>query len=315
MGVEAGTPSTGAAPGPIPLGAARRRWGEEVIRGLLFLAALISILITVGIVFALVEESVSFFGEVGTRFFTDSKWSPLFADPQYGIWQLLNGTFLVTGIAVLVAVPLGLGSAVYLSEYASARVRRIAKPILEVLVGVPTIVFGFFALQFVTPDLLQGVFNLKIQFFNALAAGLMVGIMIVPTIASISEDSMRAVPQGLREGAFGMGATKRQVATKVIFPAAISGIVASIVLGISRAIGETMIVLIAGGLQTNSGLNPTEPFATITTFMGATAKGDNPVGTIGYESIFACGLTLFALTLVMNMIAIRFVRKYREVYD
>jgi phosphate transport system permease protein len=286
-----------------------------VIRALLFLATLISILTTVGIVVALIEESVSFFDEVGTRFFTDSDWSPLFAEPQFGIWQLLNGTFLITGIAILVAIPIGLGSAIYLSEYASPRVRRVVKPVLEVLVGVPTVVFGYFALTFITPTILQDLLGLQVQIFNALAAGLVMGIMIVPTIASISEDAMTAVPQGLREGAYGLGATKRQVATRVVFPAAISGVVASIVLGISRGIGETMIVLIAAGLQPNFGVNPLDGFATITTFMGATAKGDNPAGTIGYESIFACGLTLFFLTLVMNMIAIRFVRKYREVYE
>ena len=312
--MEAST-AKGAAPGGIPpLGAARRRWGEDVIRALLFVAAAISVLTTIGIVFALVEESVSFFGEVGTRFFTDGDWTPLFADPEYGIWPLLNGTFLITGIGVLVAVPLGLGTAIYLSEYATPRVRRIVKPVIEVLVGVPTVVFGYFALVFVTPLLVQDLLGVNIQ-FNALSAGVVMGIMIMPTIASISEDSMSAVPQGLREGAYGMGATKRQVATRVVFPAAISGIVASIVLGISRGVGETMIVLIAAGLQPNVGINPTEPFATVTAFMGATAKGDNPAGTIGYESIFACGLTLFVLTLFMNMIAIRFVRRYREVYD
>jgi phosphate transport system permease protein len=312
--LEAST-AKGATPGGIPpLGVARRRWGEEVIRALLFLAAAISVLTTIGIVFALVEESVSFFGEVGTRFFTDGDWTPLFADPEYGIWPLLNGTFLITGIGILVAVPLGLGTAVYLSEYANPRVRRIVKPVIEVLVGVPTVVFGYFALVFVTPLLVQDVLGVNVQ-FNALSAGVVMGIMIMPTIASISEDAMSAVPQGLREGAYGLGATKRQVATRVVFPAAISGIVASIVLGISRGIGETMIVLIAAGLQPNVGVNPTDPFATVTAFMGATAKGDNPAGTIGYESIFACGLTLFVLTLIMNMIAIRFVRKYREVYD
>jgi phosphate transport system permease protein len=313
--VEAGTEVVGAAPRVRPLGVARRRWGEEAIRAVLFLAALISILTTIGIVVALIEESISFFDEVGTRFFTDSDWSPLFAEPQFGIWQLLNGTFLITGIAILVAIPVGLGSAIYLSEYASPRRRRIVKPVLEVLVGVPTVVFGYFALAFVTPTILQDFLGLNIQIFNALAAGLVMGMMIVPTIASISEDAMSAVPQGLREGAYGLGATKRQVATRVVFPAAISGIVASIVLGISRGVGETMIVLVAAGLQPNFGFNPTEGYATITTFMGATAKGDNPAGTIGYESIFACGLTLFVLTLLMNMIAIRFVRKYREVYE
>jgi phosphate transport system permease protein len=313
--VEAGTEAARATPGVRPLGVARRRWGEEIIRALLFLAAAISVITTILIVFALLEESLSFFEEVGTTFFTDSNWSPLFADPQFGIWQLLNGTFLITGIAILVAIPLGLGSAIYLSEYATPRVRKIFKPILEVLVGVPTVVFGYFALTFVTPTILQDILSLNVTIFNALAAGLVMGIMILPTIASISEDSMRAVPGGLREGAYGMGATRRQVATRVVFPAAISGIVASIVLGVSRGIGETMIVLVAAGLQPNFGVNPTEGYATITTFMGATAKGDNPAGTIGYESIFACGLTLFVLTLLMNMVAIRFVRKYREVYE
>jgi phosphate transport system permease protein len=312
--LEAST-AKGATPGGYPpLGARRRRWGEEVIRALLILAAAISILTTIGIVFALVEESLSFFGEVGTRFFTDGNWTPLFKDPQFGIWPLLNGTFLITGIGILVAIPLGLGTAVYLSEYAHPRVRKIVKPIIEVLVGVPTVVFGYFALTFVTPLLVQNLLGVNIQ-FNALSAGIVMGIMIMPTIASISEDAMRAVPQGLREGAFGLGGTRRQAATRVVFPAAISGIVASIVLGISRGIGETMIVLIAAGLQPNTGISPTEGYATITTFMGATAKGDNPAGTVGYESIFACGLTLFVLTLVMNMIAIRFVRKYREVYE
>jgi phosphate transport system permease protein len=273
------------------------------------------VLTTVLIVVALLKESIPFFKDVGADFFSQGEWSPLFQDPQFGVRPLLIGTFLVTGIAILVAIPIGLGSAIYLSEYASPRVRRVVKPILEVLVGVPTIVFGFFALTFVTPTLLQDILHLDVQVFNALAAGLIMGFMIVPTIASISEDSMSAVPQGLREGAYGMGATKRQVATKVVFPAAISGIVASIVLGVSRGIGETMIVLIAAGLAPTSSLNPLEPHATITAFMGATAKGDNPAGTIGYQSIFALGLTLFVLTLLMNMVAIRFVRKYREVYE
>ncbi len=313
--MEAGTHVTSATPGGLgPLGVKRRRWGEEVIRVLLFLAAAISVLTTIGILVALLAESIPFFQEVGTSFFTDGNWTPLFADPQFGIWPLLNGTFLITGIAILVAVPLGLGSAVYLSEYASPRVRKTVKPILEVLVGVPTVVFGYFALAFVTPQILQAI-GIDVQVYNALSAGLVMGIMIVPTIASISEDAMRAVPSGLREGAYGMGATKRQVATRVVFPAAISGIVASIVLGVSRGVGETMIVLLAAGLQPNTGINPIDGYATITTFMGSAADGDNPAGSIGYQSIFACGTILFFLTLAMNMIAIRFVRKYRQVYD
>jgi len=312
--VEAGT-QVAAAPGTHVLGARRRRWGEGAIKAALLLAAAISVLTTVLIVVALVKESVPFFREVGGAFFTGDEWSPLFNDPEFGVRPLVIGTLLVTGIAVLVAVPVGLGSAIYLSEYASPRTRRIVKPILEVLVGVPTIVFGFFALTFITPTILQDLLHLDVQVFNALSAGLIMGFMIVPTIASISEDAMSAVPQGLREGAYGMGATRRQVSTRVVFPAAISGIVASIVLGISRGIGETMIVLIAAGLAPSNGLNPVDPHATITGFMAATAKGDNPAGTIGYQSIFALGLTLFVLTLVMNMIAIRFVRKYRQVYE
>ena len=313
--MEAGTEAASAAPGANALGVRRRRWGEEAIRAALFLAAAISVLTTILIVVALLKESIPFFKDVGSAFFSDGEWSPLFQDPQFGVRPLLVGTFLVTGIAILVAVPIGLGSAIYLSEYASARNRRIVKPILEVLVGVPTIVFGYFALTFITPTILQDLLHLDVQVFSALAAGLIMGFMIVPTIASISEDAMSAVPQSLREGAYGMGATQRQVSTKVVFPAAISGIVASIVLGISRGVGETMIVLIAAGLAPNGSLNPLQPHATITAFMGATAKGDNPAGTIGYQSIFALGLTLFVLTLLMNMVAIRFVRKYREVYE
>ena len=313
--MEAGTQVAGGAPGARALGVRRRRRGEEVIRALLFVAAAISVLTTILILVALLKESIPFFKDVGSDFFSQSEWSPLFQDPQFGVRPLLVGTFLITGIAILVAIPVGLGSAIYLSEYASPRTRRIVKPILEVLVGVPTIVFGYFALTFITPTLLQDILHLDVQVFNALSAGLIMGFMIVPTIASISEDSMSAVPQGLREGAYGMGATQRQVATKVVFPAAISGIVASIVLGISRGVGETMIVLIAAGLAPSNSLNPIEPHATITAFMGATAKGDNPAGTIGYQSIFALGLTLFVLTLLMNMVAIRFVRRYRQVYE
>ena len=315
--MEAGSVHLGSeTPGGIPpLGVKRRRRGEDAIRVLLFLAAVISILTTAGIVVALLVESVPFFKEVGAKFFTDDSWGPLFdANPTFGIWQLLNGTFLITGIAILVAVPIGLASAVYLSEYATPRVRKVIKPVLEVLVGVPTVVFGYFALTFVTPELLQPL-GIELNSFNALAAGLVMGVMIVPTIASISEDAMRAVPQGLREGAYGLGSTRRQVSTRVVFPAALSGIVASIVLGISRGIGETMIVLLAAGLQPNFGIDPREGFATITTFMGSAADGDNPAGSIGYQSIFACGLILFVLTFTMNVIAIRFVRRFRQVYE
>jgi len=287
-----------------------------VIKAALVGATLISVLTTVGIVAALIQETINFFSHVGVgHFLTDDKWSPLFSDPQFGIWPLINGTLLITGIAVLVAIPLGLGSAIYLSEYAGPHARRIVKPVLEVLVGVPTVVLGYFALTFITPTILKSVFGVDVQIFNALSAGLVMGIMILPTIASVSEDAMSAVPQGLRESAFGLGASKLQVSTRVVFPAALSGIVAAIVLGISRGIGETMIVLIAGGQLANTGINPTQPFETITVFIAATAKGDNPARTVGYEAIFACGMTLFVLTLVMNAISIRFVRRFRQVYE
>ena len=305
-----------AAPSTPVLGAARRHRGEHAIRGILFLAALISVLTTLGIVASLLGETIRFFQEVGfTAFITEGDWKPLFSDPQFGIWPLVNGTLLVTAVAVAVAVPIGLGSAIYLSEYASRRARKVIKPLLEVLVGVPTVVLGFFALTFVTPTILHDLLGLDVQVFNALGAGLVMGIMIVPTIASVAEDAMSAVPRGLREGAFGLGASKLQTSTRVVFPAALSGIVAAIILGVSRGIGETMIALIAAGQVPNTGVNPTAPFETITAFIGATAKGDNPAGTVGYYSIFACGMTLFVLTLVMNAISIRFVRKYRQAYE
>ncbi len=279
-------------------------------------AAGLSVLTTLGIIAALLGETLSFFGEVSpTRLVTDSEWAPLFADPQYGIKDLLIGTFVITGIGVVVAVPLGIGTAIYLSEYATQRTRRIIKPILETLVGVPTVVLGFFALTFVTPVILQDVLGLDAEVFNALAAGLVMGFMIMPTVASISEDSMSAVPHGLREGAYGLGSTRRQVATKVVVPAALSGIVASIVLGVSRAIGETMIVLVAAGQKPNGDFNPLHATETITAFIGATAKGDLSKGSIEYKTIFACGFILFLLTLALNAVAIRYVRKYREVYD
>jgi phosphate transport system permease protein len=315
--VEAATSTLeSAAPSTPVLGAARRHWGEHAIRGILFLAALISVLTTLGIVASLLGETIRFFQEVGlTAFITDGDWKPLFSDPQFGIWPLVNGTLLVTAVAVVVAVPIGLGSAIYLSEYASRRARKLIKPMLEVLVGVPTVVLGFFALTFVTPTILHDLLGLDVQVFNALGAGVVMGIMIVPTIASVAEDAMSAVPGGLREGAFGLGASKLQTSTRVVFPAALSGIVAAIILGVSRGIGETMIALIVAGQVPNTGVNPTAPFETITAFIGATAKGDNPAGTVGYYSIFACGMTLFVLTLVMNAISIRFVRKYRQAYE
>ena len=298
------------------LRAARRRWGETAIKGLLGLAAAISLVTTVGIVYALVEDTIIFLREVPIKdFLFGTKWSPLFNPPSFGVLPLAAGTFATSLIALFVAVPLGLGSAIYLSEYARPRVRKTVKPLLELLAGVPTIVFGYFALTFFTPEILRGVFNLHVGIFNALAAGIIIGFLIIPIVASISEDSMRSVPQSLREGAFGLGASKFQTSVRVVFPAALSGIVASVVLAMSRAVGETMVVLIAGGQQPQWGANVGQSMETLTAFIGATAKGDAATGSIAYKTIFAVGMTLFLITLVMNLISIRFVRKYRQVYE
>jgi len=309
-------PATPATPRTPVLGVARRRRGEDAIRVLLFLAALLSILTTLGILFSLLRETIAFFGEVGLwDFVSGTEWSPLFADPQFGVLPLVTGTLLVTGLALIVAVPLGLGAAIYLAEYAKPRTRRVVKPFIELLAGVPTIVFGYFALTFFTPVILNGLLGMDVPTFNALSAGLIMGFMVLPTVASVSEDAMSAVPSSLREGAFGLGANKLQVSLRVVFPAALSGIVAAIVLGVSRAIGETMIVLVAAGQQPNLTADPRESVETITTFIAATAKGDIATGSIAYKTIFAVGMTLFLMTLVMNAISIRFVRRFRQVYE
>jgi phosphate transport system permease protein len=298
------------------LGDARPRRGERVIRALLFCAALVSIATTLGIVFSLLTETVRFFGDVGVLgFLTGKEWSPLFADPKFGVLPLITGTVLVTGIALVVAIPLGLGTAIYLAEYARPRTRRVLKPVIELLAGIPTIVFGYFALTYFTPTILNGLLGLDVPVFNALSAGIIMGFMVLPTVASISEDAMSAVPGSLREGAFGLGANKLQVSLRVVFPAALSGIVAAIVLGVSRAIGETMIVLVAAGQQPNLTADPRQSVETITTFIAATAKGDIASGSTAYKTIFAVGMTLFVMTLLMNAIAIRFVRRYRQVYE
>jgi phosphate transport system permease protein len=298
------------------LGAARRRWGEAAIKGALFLAALISVLTTTGIVVSLLRETVVFFQHVpiGDYLF-GTTWTPTFKPASFGVLPLIVGTFLVTGIAMVVAVPLGLAAALYLSEYARPRVRKTIKPVLELLAGVPTIVFGYFALTFFTPNVLQDVLHLKVTVFNALSAGIIMGFMIVPTVASISEDALSAVPQSLREGAFGLGASRLQVSVRVVLPAALSGVVASIVLGVSRAVGETMIVLVAAGQLANMSANPNEPHYTITSFIAAISKGDIATGSTEYKTIFALGMTLFLITFVMNLVSIRFVRKYRQVYE
>jgi phosphate transport system permease protein len=316
--VEAATTAAAARgrPGAPSLRAARRRYGEALVKGFLVLAALISLLTTTGIVYALVRETVVFFGDVGIGdFFFGTKWTPLFEPASFGVLPLIAGTLATTAIALVVAIPLGLGAAIYLSEYARPRVRKTIKPALELLAGVPTIVFGYFALTFFTPEILRSFLSFDVAIFNALAAGIIIGFLIIPIVASISEDSMRAVPQALREGAFGLGASKLQVTLRVVFPAALSGIVASVVLAMSRAVGETMVVLIAGGQQPQWGADVGKSMETLTAFIGATAKGDAATGSIAYKTIFAVGTTLFVITLVMNLISIRFVRKYRQVYE
>ena len=292
-----------------------RRVGERIIRGLLLAAAAVSIATTFGIVVSLVVPALEFFAEVPVwDFLAGTQWTPLFADAQYGVLPLVTGTITITLIATVVSVPLGLGAAIYLSEYASPRTRKVLKPTLELLAGIPTVVFGFFALQFVTQVLLVRIFP-GIDVFNALSAGLVMGIMIIPTIASLSEDAMSAVPGGLREGSYSLGATKRQTAISVVIPAALSGIVAAFVLGISRAIGETMIVTIAAGLQPNLGFNPLQGMQTMTSYIAAAGSGDLATGSVEYKSIFAVGLLLFVMTFVMNVISIRLVRKYRQAYQ
>ena len=305
-----------ATPRTSVLGVAKRRRGEDAIRVGLFLAALMSILTTLGIIFSLLSETVAFFGEVGIfDFLTGTEWSPLFSDPSFGVLPLITGTLLVTGLALIVAIPLGLGTAIYLAEYAKPTVRKVVKPFIELLAGVPTIVFGYFALTFFTPVILNDLLGMDVPTFNALSAGIIMGFMVLPTVASISEDAMSAVPRALREGAFALGANKLQVSLFVVFPAALSGIVAAIVLGVSRAIGETMIVLVAAGQQPNFTADPRESVETITTFIAATAKGDIATGSTAYKTIFAVGMVLFLMTLLMNLIAIRFVRRYRQVYE
>jgi len=293
----------------------RPRYGEQVIKGVLVAAAAVSIATTFGIVASLVIPTVEFFREISVvDFLTGTEWTPLFADGKFGVLPLVSGTFVITGIAVAVAIPLGLGAAIYLSEYASARSRRVLKPTLEVLAGIPTVVFGFFALEFVTNVLLRRLFP-GIEVFNALSAGLVMGIMIIPMVASLSEDAMAAVPAGLRDGSYALGASKRQTAVKVVIPAALSGIVAAFVLGISRAIGETMIVTIAAGLEPRLVPNPLQGMQTMTSYIAAAGAGDLPTGSIEYQSIFAVGFLLFLITLLMNIGSIRLVRRYRQAYQ
>jgi phosphate transport system permease protein len=303
--------TAGAAP---QLRARRRRYGEDVVKGFLFVCALISVVTTVGIVIALFVPAFEFFQEISiVDFFRGKDWSPLFEPAHFGVLPLIGGTLLVTAIASVVAMPFGLGAAIYMSEYASPRARGFLKPAFEILAGIPTIVFGYFALTFATP-LLRDI-GIQVDIFNTLSAGLVMGVMLMPIVASLSEDAMGAVPRDLRDGAYALGSTRMQVSTRVVVPAAVSGIIASFVLAISRAVGETMIVLIAMGQQPNLTFDPREAAEAMTAFIAATGAGDVPTGSIEYKTIFAVGATLFVMTLVMNIFAIRLVRKYREVYE
>jgi phosphate transport system permease protein len=312
-----------SASGPLAarrgLEAESRRYGEKLIYLLLAACAAVSVVTTTAIVVSLVEPALEFFGDVPLRdFLFGTDWGPTFQPPTFGVLPIVVGTLSVTLWALLFAIPIGLGAAIYLSEYASARVRRVVKPTLEILAGIPTVALGFFALVFITPFLQSvwpGFLGQEPNIFNVLAAGLAIGLMVVPIIASISEDAMSAVPGGLREGAYALGATRAKVAGRVVFPAALSGIVASIILAFSRAVGETMVVLIAAGSTPNLTFNPTESVQTMTAFIGTTATGDIGQGTVTYKTIFAVALLLFGMTLAMNLVSIRLVRRFREVYE
>lgn len=293
----------------------RPRYGEAVVRALLLAAACVSIFTTLGIIYSLVVPAVEFFGSVPvTDFLFGTQWSPLFADPEFGVLPLVVGTLVITAIACVIAIPLGLASAIYLSEYASRRTRAVIKPALEVLAGIPTVIFGFFALEFVTQVVIKAIWP-EAQVFNALSAGLVMGVMIVPTVASLSEDAMAAVPHSLRDGSYALGSTRRWTATRVVMPAALSGIAAAFILAVSRAIGETMIVAVAAGLQPNLSLNVLEGMQTMTSFIAAAGSGDLATGSIEYKTIFAVGLLLFLMTLGMNVFSIRMVRRFRQAYE
>ena len=276
-----------------------------------------SVLVTIAIVASLLLPTIEFFEEVRIwEFFSTTVWAPLFVPARFGVWPLVTGTFLVMAVAVVVAVPFGLGAAFYLSEYASPRFRGIVKPVLEVLAGIPTVVLGFFALYFVNPEIVQRFWPVgRVETFSAMAAGLVIGLAILPLMASLAEDAMSAVPNALRDGALALGATKREVCTGVIFPAALSGIVAAVVLALSRAIGETTIALMAAGSNPQLTLNPGKGVQTMASFIGFAGIGDQPTGSTGYKTIFAVGSLLFVITFVLNVVSLRVVRRFREAYE
>ncbi|SVA27781.1 uncharacterized protein METZ01_LOCUS80635 [marine metagenome] len=284
-----------------------------IVKWVFFACAMISILTTTGILFTLIYQATSFFNEISIwEFLTGTRWTPILKPRSYGVLPLVSGTLLVTLIAALVALPTGLMTAIFLSEYAPDKLRRVVKPVLEVLAGIPTVVYGYFALTFVTP-LLQTVFEGLIV-FNALSAGLVMGVMIIPMVSSLSEDAMMAVPRNLREGAYALGATRYEVSMKIVVPAALSGIIAAFILAISRAIGETMLVTIAAGATPSLSFNPMESVQTMTAYIVQLSLGEAPVGSLEYNTIFAVGLVLFAMTFVMNLLGFWIVRRFRESY-
>jgi len=287
---------------------------EAVVRWILFACAALSALVTLGIVVVLLRETVGFFQEVSVvEFLTETRWTPLFREKHFGILPLAAGSIQIAAGAAVIALPTGLLTAIFLSEYAPERTRKILKPTLEVLAGIPTVVYGYFALTFITP-ILRSVFP-ETQIFNAASASIVVGIMIIPTVSSLSEDALRAVPQALREGAYGLGATKMEVSLKVVVPGALSGVIASFILAISRAIGETMAVTIAAGNTPQLTLNPLESIQTMTAYIVQVSLGDTPTGTIEYRTLFAVGMTLFLMTLAMNVLSQGVLARYREVYE
>jgi phosphate transport system permease protein len=296
-----------------PAGLRYRKVRDRIVEFFLLACGLVAVFTTLAIVAILLYESSAFFAHVSLKeFLTDTMWTPLFSEARYGIMPLVAGTLTTTIVALLVAVPLGTIIAIYLSEFATHRVRETVKPILELLGAVPTVVFGYFALRAVTP-LLQKIFP-ELPGFNMLSAGLVIGLMIVPYVSSLSEDAMRAVPRYMREGSYAMGATRLQTALRVVVPGAFSGIAAAFILGISRAVGETMVVAIAAGMQPNLTFDPREPAATITAFIVQVSLGDLPHGSIGYQSIFAAGLVLMLITLVFNVVGFTLTRRFREAY-
>jgi phosphate transport system permease protein len=293
-----------------------RRWREEGIKGILFLCAFLSVATTLAIIYTLASEAFRFFLKVSPwEFFTGREWTPLFTPQHFGVLPLVGGTLLVAVLAALFAVPVGLLAAIYLSEYASGRVRRVVKPVLEILAGIPTVVYGYFALTFITPLLRQLIGEDRVEVFNAASGAIAVAVMILPTIASLCDDALRAVPGSLRQAGYAMGATKLEVSLSVMLPAALSGIIAAVILAVSRAVGETMIVAIASGSTPVLTLDPLKSIETMTAYIVAVSLGDTPRGTIEYQTIFAVGALLFAMTLVMNILAHRVLKRFREVYE